>query len=90
MIMIDICPCVYLLAERERDSARPRGTVTIHRNVSCNGCTTKFLCHLCRTILGVPFTYVSLERRLASWEQQTWLEHGIEMSGSRKEMHGIF
>ena len=22
--------------------------------------------------------------------QQTWLEHGIEMSGSRKEMHGIF
>ena len=41
-------------------------------------------------MLGVPFTYVSLERRLASWEQQTWLEHGIEMSGSRKEMHGIF
>ena len=38
-----------------------------HRNVSRDGCTTKFLCHLCRTILGVPFTYVSLECRLASW-----------------------
>ena len=22
--------------------------------------------------------------------QETWLEHGIGMSGSRKEMHGIF
>ena len=27
----------------------------------------RFLCHLCRAILGVPFTYVSLERRSASW-----------------------
>ena len=42
------------------------------------------------TIRGVPFTYVPLERRSASWGEETWLGHGIEMSGSHKKVHGIF
>ena len=42
----------------------------------------------CRRILCAPYSYVPLERALASWE--TWLEHSIGMSGSHKEMHGIF
>ena len=35
--------------------------------IPARGPQTKFLYHLCRTILGAPYTYVPLERRLASW-----------------------
>ena len=39
---------------------------------------------------GFYFTCVLLFVGRQAGGQETWLGHGIEMSGSRKEVHGIF
>ena len=44
----------------------------------------KFLYDLCCAICSVLYNYVPLGRRLAGWGQETWLEHGIGMGGSRE------